>query len=321
MLAQENFTGGMIFSSTVPASFTGGLLDYLVKRFTYLSAKEWQEQLERGRICQNGGIVVEDRVVSGGDVLAFAPDLDEFPEPPADLSYTILYEDQWLLAIDKPGDLLVHRAGRSVTHNLIYQLRFVHQPRYPEAGAVNRLDRETSGVILLARRPQFLASLNALFARHAVAKSYLAVVAGHLMTDQGLIDCPIGRDSGSDIPYRYCAGARAVDSKTAVTHYQVVARYPGRSLLRLWPETGRTHQLRVHLAHIGHPILGDKLYGATDQEFLAWRDRPVSEQGDGNGSRQALHAESLEFVHPWTGEVLRVAAELPSDMRTWCQEG
>jgi len=237
--------------------------------------------------------------------------------PPADLSYTILYEDPWLLAIDKPGDLLVHRSGRSVTHNLIYQLRFFHQPLYSEVGAVNRLGRETSGVILLARRPQFLASLNALFARHAVTKSYLAVVAGHPATDQGRIDCPIGRNSGSVISYRYCVGARAVGAKTAVTRYQVVARYPSCSVLRLWPETGRTHQLRVHLAHIGHPILGDKLYGATDQEFLAWRDRPVTEQGEGKVRRQALHAESLEFVHPWTGEVLRVVAELPMDMRLW----
>ena len=306
----------MIFSSTVPASFMGGsLLDYLAGRFTYLSAKEWQEQMSSGRIRQNGGVVVQDRPVSGGDVLAFSPDLDEFPEPPADLSYTIVYEDQWLLAIDKPGNLLVHRGGRSVTHNLIYQLRFVHQPPYPEAGAVNRLDRETSGLILVARRPQFLASLNVLFAQHAVAKSYLAVVAGHLATEQGVIDCPIGRDPESIVHYRYCAELRAVDSKTAVTRYQVVAEYAHGSLVRLWPETGRTHQLRVHLAHIGHPILGDKLYGRTDQEFLAWRDRPVKEQGRGLLSRQALHAEGLEFVHPWTGKVVRMVAELPSDMR------
>lgn len=316
MLAQENFREKMIFSSVVPREFVGStLLDYLVRRFTYLSEQEWLEQIALGRIAKNGQHCFGDGPILGGDVIAFTIDQSEFPEPAADLDFQIIYKDDWLLGINKPGNLLVHRQGRSLTHNLIYQLRHVHQPPYPEAGVVNRLDRETSGVVLVARRAEFLGRLNALFAAHEVAKTYLAVVQGELETAHGEIDLPIGRDPQSAVSYRHCADARAVDAKEAVTRYQVVAEYGSYSLLRLQPRTGRTHQLRVHLAHIGHPILHDKLYGRSDQEFLAWRHRPVEVQAAGQGGRQALHAESLTFTHPWTGREVRIVAELPEDMR------
>lgn len=306
----------MIFSSVVPTDFAGStLVCYLVKRFTYLSEQEWRGQLVLGRIARNDGPYLVDGILLAGDVISFTVDPAEFPEPEADLDFQIIYEDDWLLGINKPGNLLVHRQGRSLTHNLIYQLRHAHQPLYPQAGIVNRLDRETSGVVLVARQPQFLGGLNALFAEHKVTKSYLAVVHGRPLERQGVIDAPIGRDPESDVSYRYCAGLRAVAAKNAMTRYQVVTEYGDVSLLRLQPETGRTHQLRVHLAYIGHPILHDKLYGRTDQEFLAWRQRPLAEQTEGQGNRQALHAESLQFVHPWTGKEVRIVAELPRDMQ------
>ncbi len=308
----------MIFSSTVPAAYnTCFLLDYLSRRFTYLSVTDWRGQIDLGRITRNDLPCRSDSVVQTGDTIAFTPEQKDFSEPAADLAFEIVYEDDWLLGINKPGNLLVHRQGRSLTHNLIYQLRYAHQPPYPTAGVVNRLDRETSGVVLLARRPEFLAALNALFARHQVVKTYLAVVRGAPASSQGVIDAPIGRDPDSVISYRYCARPQALSPKTALTRYQVVTQYGNWSLLRLQPETGRTHQLRVHLAHIGHPIMGDKLYGCTDQEFLQWRDRPLAAQATALASRQALHAESLQFVHPWTGQEIRISAALPADMKVW----
>jgi len=311
----------MIFSSTVPAEYnTCFLLDYLSRRFTYLSVADWRGQIDLGRLTRNDEPCRADTPLRSGDVVAFTLDQEEFPEPAADLAFRIVYEDDWLLGIDKPGNLLVHRQGRSLTHNLVYQLRYVHQPPYPEAGVVNRLDRETSGVILLARRPECLAALNALFAKRQVRKSYLAVVRGVPVARQGVIDAPIGRAPESLVSYRYCAGPLALDPKAALTRYQVVSQQSDRSLVRLQPETGRTHQLRVHLAHIGHPIMGDKLYGCSDQEFVLWRDRPLAAQATVGIIRQALHAESLRFVHPWTGREVVISAAMPTDMDAWLKE-
>ncbi len=308
----------MIFSSTVPAAFeTCFLVGYLAQRFTYLGEDEWRRQLALGRILRNGEPCFEDVAVVAGDCIGFAPDLSEFPEPEADLSYRVIHEDQWLLGVNKPGNLLVHRQGRSLTHNLLYQLRHVHCPPYPEAGVVNRLDRETSGVVVVARQPEFLAPLNALFSRRQVSKGYLAVVRGRVAAEEGVIAAPIGRDPDSAISYRYCVGPRALAPKTAMTAFQVVIRQRDRTLLRLHPRTGRTHQLRVHLASIGHPILGDKLYGLSEEEFLRWRERPLAAQLADRSRRQALHAESLAFVHPWTGEEMRIAAPMPADMEEW----
>ena len=310
----------MIFSSTVPPQFSGCLLvAYLAQRFTYLTPAEWRGQLVAGRITSNGAPTHEDCPVLAGDRIGFQPDRTEFPEPEADLAYQVVYEDAWFLGINKPGNLLVHRQGRALTHNLLYQLRHAHHPPYPEAGVVNRLDRETSGVVVVARHPDFLSRLNALFARRQVRKGYLAVVSGLPDPGQGVIDAPIGRDPKSAITYRYTAGPEALAAKTALTNYQVVEHRRDRSLVRLTPHTGRTHQLRVHLAHLGHPILGDKLYGRTDQEFLQWRERTVEEQAAARPLRQALHAESLGFIHPWTGEEVWISASMPADMEEWLE--
>jgi RluA family pseudouridine synthase len=308
----------MIFSSTVPTDFGSSfLVGYLAQRFTYLGEDEWHRQLALGRIIKNGEPCLLDGPVVAGDCIGFTPDLTEFPEPEADLAYQVVYEDEWLLAINKPGNLLVHRQGRSLTHNLIHQLRHCHHPPYPEAGVVNRLDRETSGVVVVARHPEYLARLNGLFSLRQVSKGYLAVVSGRVAQEQGVIATPIGRDPDSAISYRYCAGPRALAPKAAMTAFQVVIRHRDRTLLRLQPHTGRTHQLRVHLASIGHPILGDKLYGQRDEEFVRWRERPLAAQLAATSRRQALHAEFLQFVHPWTGEEMRITAPMPADMEEW----
>ena len=308
----------MIFSSAVPTGFTPcSLVHYLTRRFTYLAEADWRQQLALGRIIRNGKPCLADLPVQAGDTIGFALDQNEFPEPAADLSFQVVHEDDWLLGINKSGNLLVHRQGRSVTHNLLHQLRHVHCPPYPQAGVVNRLDRETSGVVLFARHPDFLARLNALFSRHEVVKTYLAVVSGGVESGAGVIDAPIGRDPGSVIAYRYCAGKDALAPKAALTEYQVLKECGDRTLVRLQPKTGRTHQLRVHLAHIGHPIMGDKLYGRTDQEFLRWRERPLADQGLDQPTRQALHAESIRFIHPWTGKGIVITAPMPADMDVW----
>lgn len=312
----------MIFSSTVSPGFDGFLLvQYLSRRFTYLREAEWRRQLAMGRIEINGRVCLEDVPLWIGDTVSFVPDMSEFPEPEADLNIQIVYEDQWLIGINKPGNLLVHHQGRSVTHNLIYQLRHRFHPIYPSASLVHRLDRETSGVILVARHVDYVGRLQALFSHHEVEKTYLAVVCGRPEVECGVIDAPIGRDPDSVIAYRFTADERALKPKNALTRYCVLGTRGDVTLIRVRPETGRTHQIRVHLAHIGHPISNDKMYGKTDEEFVEWRDHPLSEQAAALPvRRQALHAESLHFVHPWTGEQMRFYAALPEDMGVWGDE-
>lgn len=320
-MRNNSFMEKMIFSSTVSLKFNGFLLvQYLSGRFTYLLEDEWRRQLAMGRIERNGQVNHDDVPLTAGDVVSFIPELSEFPEPDADLDFTVIYEDEWIVVINKPGNLLVHHQGRSLTHNLIYQLRHRYQPLYSAASLVHRLDRETSGVILVARNAEYVARLNALFVQRAVEKTYLAVVRGKPELECGIIDSPIGRDPDSVVSYRYTAHKRAVKPKDATTRYQVLETCGEVTLVRLRPETGRTHQLRVHLAHIGHPIVGDKLYGRTDAEFVQWRDRPRLAQAEALPNRQALHAESLTFIHPWSGEQICLRADMPDDMGQWASE-
>ncbi|MBA3014705.1 MAG: RluA family pseudouridine synthase [Proteobacteria bacterium] len=310
----------MNFSSTVSQKFNGFLLvQYLSGRFTYLLEAEWRRQLVTGRIEINGQLCLGDVPIWSGDTVSFTPDMSEFPEPAADLNIQILYQDKWIICVNKTGNLLVHHQGRSLTHNLIYQLRYGVGPPYPSACLVHRLDRETSGVILVARHVDYVGRLSALFAQQEVEKTYLAVVYGRPKQECGIVDSPIGRDPDSVVTYRYTADNRAVKAKNALTRYQVLGTRGDVTLVRVFPKTGRTHQIRVHLAHLGHPIVGDKLYGRTDAEFVEWRSRPWSDQvGIGIPSpRQALHAESLYFVHPWTGEPVRLEAPIPKDMGAW----
>jgi len=308
----------MKFSSSVTPELNGFfLVQYLVHRFTYLQETEWRRQLERGRLAINGRTSRADAQVWAGDIISFAPDMAEFPEPAADLNVQVVYEDDWIIVVNKTGNLLVHHQGSSVTNNLMFHLRHGRQSPYPDAGLVHRLDRETSGVIMVARHGDYVARLQDLFVRQAVIKTYLAVVAGIPQPAEGLIDAPIGRDPDSVIRYRYSAGERAVKAKHALTRYQTLGTRGDVSLLRVYPETGRTHQIRVHLAHAGHPILHDKLYGRSDAEFIHWRDRPAQERSSSMLVRQALHAESLQLVHPWTGEQMRFYAAMPEDMGPW----
>lgn len=303
----------MIVSSPVPARYAGSpILTYLANRFTYLGEEEWRELLLAGKIeCGGERCGLEWRVVARQVV---AVDLPPFPEPPADLRYRIVYEDPWLLAVDKPGNLLVHRRGRSLTSNLIYQLRYGQPPFYPEANLVNRLDRETSGLVLVAKERTTTQKMDAQLARQEMEKEYLAVVWGRPQPAAGTIGLAIGTRPGGVVPYRLGTGA-VTAAKTAQTRYATVGPVgAAMTLLRLQPLTGRTHQLRVHLAALGHPLVGDKLYGQSEAAYLAWRDEGVDCTEKLGFSRQALHCHRMVFSHPHTGLPTEVVAPLPADL-------
>ncbi len=301
----------MIVSSKVTHHYKQvPIVDYLADRFTYRSADEWLAFVENGRISLNNQPTTPATRVTQGDVVRC-----DLPDPPlpndVNFDYSIIYEDEWLLGINKPGNLHVHDSRRYAQANLIYHVREKHEPPYPETTLVNRLDRDTSGVIILARDTETLKLMQNLFRAKQVEKTYQAVVHGIPSAEDGVIDLPIGKLESLPGVHRY--GVDAMNGKTAVTHYHTLQTYNDQyALLQLHPKTGRTHQLRVHCQAIGHPIVGDKLYTMTDKEFLAWvqtKERLPNERI----ARQALHCASTSFTHPHTKRPCAISAPLPQD--------
>ncbi len=288
------------------------LLDYLAGRFTYRPVEAWRALILDGHVRLNGEVVSLEAVVSAGDRLTTW--LPEARQPEAEYSYTIIYEDIWLLGIDKPPNLRVHGRGAFLHANLIHHLRHERQPAHPEASLVNRLDADTSGVVVLARDGDTLRLVQEAFRRKSVRKQYLALVEGVPERPVGIIDQPLGRLKGLEKVYRYGSGPAAEKPREALTRYRLVERFgDGWALLELQPLTGRTHQLRAHLAGLGHPLVGDWLYRLDDAEYLAWCENP-DRFPPALLPRQALHCAVTEFVHPHTGGRCRMEAPLAADM-------
>lgn len=238
-------------------------------------------------------------------------------EPEVPRHFEILAEDAYFIAIDKPAGLPMHTTAKFWKNTLVALLR----ERYPEERLqiCHRIDRETSGVLLVARTHEAASFLKRAFARRAIKKTYLALVHGIPAQAEGVIDAPM----------------RLVDSKThllmgiepdglpAVTRYRVQKTFAEHALLEAFPESGRQHQIRVHLAFLGHPIVGDKLYGASEQAFMDYCDSGMTpallDLFDGF-PRHALHATRLIFPHPKTGELITVESPLPDDIRSYMKD-
>jgi RluA family pseudouridine synthase len=304
----------MIVSSKVTAVFhQKPLLDYLAGRFTYQTREKWQARIEAGDVTCNGRSAAPHQIIRQGDVIAC--DLPEPPMPDVNLDYKIVYEDEWLLGVNKPGNLKVHGHGRFIQANLIYQLRHNHKPPYPEATLINRLDKNTSGILLLARDGGTLRDVQSQFAARTVEKTYLAVVHGLPNWKIQEVDQPIGRLPSVEGVYRFGV---VEDGKPAQTVVEVIRPFPPHyALVRLTPKTGRTHQLRVHLAALGHPIVGDSLYTMSDAEFLAKFE--VGSSDKAQLPRQALHCAQTIIWHPQQKRPLTLNAPLASDIYTFLQ--
>jgi 23S rRNA pseudouridine1911/1915/1917 synthase len=209
----------------------------------------------------------------------------------------IAYEDEHLLVVDKPAGVVVHPAAGHASGTLVQALAGRTAGGDPERpGIVHRLDRDTSGLIVVARSEEAYEGLRALVRERAVEREYLALVRGRPRSRTGRIEAPIGRD-------RRAPTRRSLDSdspKDAITHFEVLELMPAHALLRVRLETGRTHQIRVHLAAIGLPVAGDPVYGASEPGLR----------------RQFLHAARLGFVHPLTGAAVDVSSALPADLET-----
>lgn len=233
-----------------------------------------------------------------------------------DLVIPVLARGPGWLAVDKPPGIPVHPVNTVRENSLIRILR--RQEGCESLRLVHRLDRETTGVLLVANGPEAARRLSTAFERGQARKEYVAVVTGRVEGGDGSIDLPIGDDPSRRVFVRREARP---DGERALTRWRVERRLARGTLLRLFPETGRRHQIRVHLAAIGHPILGDILYGRPDADYLDLvRGVRDARRDEGGPARQLLHAASLEFPAPGEGSAARVVAPLPADFMRWTEE-
>ncbi len=301
----------------VPAECGGWRLDHFLKRrIGRLSRTRIQSIIGDQIFFSDGRTARPAASVRAGEIIRLrrpAP-----VEPPVPRDFGILYQDDSVLVIDKPAGLPMHTTAKFWRNTLTALLR----ERYPDEQMemAHRIDRETSGVLLIARGRRVASFLTRAFARRAVDKTYLALVKGH-PPDRGRIDRPLKL---LDTKSRLMMGvAQPGDGLPAVTTFEVLRRFADHALCAAHPETGRQHQIRVHFQSLGHPIVGDKLYGASEELFMRSCDEGVTpellERFDGL-PRHALHAHRLTFPHPTRGEPLTIESPLPPDLTAYMAE-
>ncbi|HEX9897312.1 MAG TPA: RluA family pseudouridine synthase [Dehalococcoidales bacterium] len=264
-----------------------------------LSRTQAQKLIEGGQVAVNGNQEKASYKLSAGDtVLVKIPPPTSTHLTPENIPVPILYEDDDILVVDKPAGLTVHPAPGHTGHTLVNAI-LSHLTTTSDStqrpGIVHRLDKDTSGVMVIARNPKAHDNLASQFKQHTVKKVYLTLVRGHLTPEEGIIEAPIGRDTGDRKKMAISGESRG---RKALTRYKVIHFLGNYTLLEVMPQTGRTHQIRVHLTAIGYPVVGDAIYGVKSP-FL---------------SRQFLHAHKLGFRLPSTGKYLEFTSPLPEDL-------
>jgi 23S rRNA pseudouridine1911/1915/1917 synthase len=281
----------------VPEEAAGSRLDRFLAALDEVGSRAAAERLiESGAVTVDGASARKSLRLSEGQRVSFPE-----PEPtttalePVDLDIPVLYRDDHLLVVDKPAGLLVHPVpgfnGPTLVHGLLHEVG----GDGIRPGIVHRLDRDTSGLLVVARDDRTLARLQSLLRRRRISRSYAALVRGRPASRRGTIEAPIGRDRRD--PTRVSLDSDV--ARPAVTHFSIAELLPHHTLLDVELETGRTHQIRVHLAAIGLPVVGDPVYGHGPELGL---------------ERQFLHAARLRFPHPQTGEEIDVSSPLPADL-------
>jgi 23S rRNA pseudouridine1911/1915/1917 synthase len=298
-------------SLTIPDDHVGQRLDQvlaeLLSEYSRTRIKDW---IESGQILVNGGkLRPKDKVLGGERIEVDATLPEAVAVAPESIELEIVHKDKHVLVINKPAGLVVHpgagnAAGTLQNALLHFDPDLVHLPR---GGIVHRLDKDTSGLLVIARTLEAHTALVRAIEAHEVQREYEAIVTG-VMTAGGTVEAPIGRHRVDRLKQ-----AIREDGRESVTHYRVLHRYRGHTHVRLILETGRTHQIRVHMAHIRYPLVGDRTYGgrlllpkgATPELVAALR----------GFDRQALHAARLAFEHPVSGKPVEAAAPAPADMQ------
>ena len=281
---------------------------FLASSLDGLTRSQATRLIESGEVAVNGRAVSKSYKLAGGeDVAVTLPEPEPVEAVPQDIPLDVVYEDADVIVVNKPSGMVVHPApghpDGTLVNALLYHcagtLSGIGGALRP--GIVHRIDRDTSGLIIAAKNDAAHQYLSAQLADHTLARTYECIVVGKLREDRGTVDAPIARHPTDRKRMAVVAGGRE-----AVTHWEVIARYPGYTHVRCRLETGRTHQIRVHMAYIGHPILGDTVYGAK-------KEVPGL-------TGQCLHAVGLRFLHPRTHEVVELSCPLPDEFARMLQK-
>lgn len=298
------------FTLTVTSEQAGERLDaFLSAAVPALTRSAAARLLSGGAVTVNGEIPPKSRKLTGGETVCVTlPEVESTDVLPQNIPLDVVYEDADVIVVNKPSGLVVHPApghpDGTLVNALLYHcgdsLSGIGGEKRP--GIVHRIDRDTSGLIIAAKNDRAHLALSAQLADHTLARTYECIVVGCPKEERGTVDAPIGRHPTD----RKKMAVTEKNSRRAVTHWEVVTRYPGFAHLRCHLETGRTHQIRVHMAYIGHPILGDTVYGAK--------------KSVAGLTGQCLHASGLRFVHPRTGELVEVHCPLPPEFEAMLQK-
>ena len=291
--------------STVDWSSAGqNLINFLCSRFPYRDRNGWIDVIKKGEISINGKTAVPESLLAMHDIIEYQP--GELPEPPADMNYEIVFEDEHLLVINKPGNLCVHPAGPFFKHTLWHMLC----SKYGDIHFINRLDRETSGLMIAAKDKQSAS----LFAKKdlIIQKVYTVMVYG-VFPQTYKASGYIYKDYNSSVRKKrsFAAEKPEVPSETAETLFELISSCGTYSTLRATLFTGRMHQIRATLCSLGYPVVGDKLYGPDESLYLKQKTESLTEEDKKLLvlSRQALHSSFLTFIHPVSGETLSFSSQ------------
>jgi 23S rRNA pseudouridine1911/1915/1917 synthase len=300
-----------ILTARVPEELAGMRLDQcLAEIFPDYSRSKLQIWLKDGRVLVDGEQRKGREKLDGGEEIELDAEAEQVVEYDAeDIPLDIVYEDESILIVNKPAGLVVHPAVGNWTGTLVNAL-LNHVPSLdtlPRAGIVHRIDKDTSGLLMVAKTLQAHNSLVEQLQERSIHREYLALVKGW-MTAGGTVDQPIGRH-----PVDRKRNAVRRDGKEAVTHYRLEQRFKRHTLIRVKLETGRTHQIRVHMSHINYPLVGDQTYGGRFQ--MPAECNPALADALRNFKRQALHATKLGLDHPETGEYMEWEQPMPEDMQ------
>lgn len=291
----------------------GKRIDAYVAENSELTRSAAAKLVESGDITVNGKEIAKNYKLRAGDEVEI-----ELPEPepdraePEDIPLDVVYEDDDIIVVNKPCGMVVHPAAGNPRGTLVNALLYRCKGSLSgiggvvRPGIVHRIDKDTSGLLVAAKNDEAHNSLAEQLKVHAVSRVYYAIIIGSFAEDSGTVDAPIGRHPTDRKKMAVLKEGQGT-ARNAVTHYTVIARYKGFSLVRCELETGRTHQIRVHMAYKGHPLVGDVIYGGGRTQFEAANKHLI------NG--QCLHAKELSLTHPKTGKLMHFECELPEDMK------